>query len=59
MLFYQKIRHAIKSFTLNQAIVAHTFNLSTQEAETGQPGLQMGVSGTQGYIQKSCGGPRL
>ena len=40
-------------------VVAHTFNLSTQEAEAGRflssrPGLQCEFQDSQGYTEKPC-----
>ena len=45
---------------LSRAVVAHTFNPSTWEAEAGrflsrgQPGLQSKFQDSQGYTEKSC-----
>jgi hypothetical protein len=36
------------------AVVAHAFNLSTWEAEAGQPGLQGEFQDSQGYTEKPC-----
>jgi hypothetical protein len=36
------------------AVVVHAFNPSTQEAETGQPGLQSEFQDSQGYTEKPC-----
>jgi hypothetical protein len=35
-------------------VVVHAFNPSTQEAETGQPGLQSEFQDIQGYTEKPC-----
>jgi hypothetical protein len=51
----------IKKIKFSRAVVAHTFNPSTWEAEAGgflsfqgQPGLQSEFQDSQGYTEKPC-----
>lgn len=39
---------------MGQAVVTHTFNASTGEAEAGQPGLQIKFQDNQGYTERLC-----
>jgi hypothetical protein len=47
-----------KNIKTSQAVVAHAFNPSTQEAKAGrvrgQPGLQSEFQDSQGYTEKPC-----
>jgi hypothetical protein len=59
MLKVQKKKIIFQVARVSQAMVAHTFNPSTWEAETGpylslQPGLQSEFQDSQGYTEKSC-----
>ena len=47
------LSHQVKIVLSSQAVVAHTFNPSTREAEV-DPGLQSEFQDSQSYTEKSC-----